>query len=65
MKVFDRSTQQRQENYIDGKNLISYPGGCTRGELTKLGQRQVRALAAEMCSQLHDTAQAHIIWLRH
>lgn len=45
MKVFDKHTQQRQESYIDGENLVHYPGGCTRGELTKVGQRQVCSIS--------------------
>lgn len=41
LHVFDKRTKQPQEEFIDGERLVYYQGGCTRGELTKVGQRQV------------------------
>lgn len=58
MNVFDKHTQKPQVTCIDGENLVHYPGGCTRGELTKVGQRQVCTTcrsAYRMLSPGHQT----------
>jgi hypothetical protein len=50
LHVTDHNTGEPQLECIDGKELVHYEGGCTRGELTRLGQVQARPPALFLCS---------------
>lgn len=41
LRVHDHDSGEATPQCIDGDNLVHYSGGCTRGELTSLGQSQV------------------------
>ena len=53
LAVFDKETLKPQEKCIDQsweKKIM--PGGCSKGELTKLGQEQVHSACARDCCEL-------------
>lgn len=56
LTVRDHDTGEAQPECIDGDKLTHYDGGCTRGELTKLGQVQVRGSSAR-CSTIGLTIE--------
>ena len=57
LQVSDAHTGASRPECIDAE-LIHYDGGCTRGELTLLGQVQVLPLICMLCVAVHKALLA-------